>query len=82
MIKNNDEYSALKSLLVHEGYAIFIRGIMESFEMQYVKLRKCKKDNTFYATQGALNENEYIREWVKSEIEEYEKSTQGEANNE
>lgn len=82
MIENNEELDLLKQLIASAGYSLFIRIIKESYDNKYSKLLTSNRDSAFYKLQGALKENEYIRNIIQDEIDEYEKSIKGEAKDE
>jgi hypothetical protein len=78
MISNNEELDLLEQLIASPGYALFIKIIQSSYDNKYSKLLTTNRDTAFYKLQGALKENEYIRNIIKDEISEYN-SIKGEA---
>lgn len=56
----DERIDLLGSLIRHPGWAVLRGEIQQVYNREYLKLRKCKRDNTFYKIQGFLDAVERI----------------------
>ena len=69
----DEDIDFLRSLEFQKGWVVYQNILKRKFVETYKKLRSCKRDGSFYKTQGILDALEFALETVSETITENRK---------
>ena len=68
-----EEVKSLEALVLTEGWQVFKDILQKKFDLEYKKLRKCKKsDSTYSQINGFLDGLEFVQTVVENQIDDLE----------